>query len=83
MQSLGQAVYRFVCMNSKKGMVGVREESIIEEMASRGYLEPLRERVHDALTQNLTIVSGSVRGPDIVRIRGYYFQKRAYLKLHK
>ena len=51
MQSLGQAVYRYVCSYSRAGQTGVAERAIIREMAARGYLEPLRERVDSALNE--------------------------------
>ncbi len=82
MQSLGQAVYRYVCFHSREGRRGVRAEAIVQEMASRGYLEPLGERVRGALNESLKSVDGEVTGPQVVRINGHYFQKRAYLRLH-
>lgn len=58
MQSLGQAVYRFVCMNSRDGE-GVGKRAIIKEMNSRDYRPPLDERVGDALQGYLN--SGFIR----------------------
>jgi hypothetical protein len=49
MQSLGQAVYRLICLHSQEGRTGIGRQAIVEEMASRGYRPPLRERVEDAL----------------------------------
>lgn len=84
MQSLGQAVYRFICINSRGdniSEIGVRAPVIVEEMTSRGYLEPVRVRVQEILGRDVVRVSGDVTGPDIVRINGRYIQKRAYLRL--
>lgn len=62
MQSLGQAVYRFVCSRSPEG---VCKRTIVEEMASRGYLPPLRERVNGALVRNSNFIA--LRGSRYVK----------------
>jgi hypothetical protein len=46
MQSLGQAVYRFICKYSTEG---VGKRAIAQEMTVRGYLSPVSERVEGAL----------------------------------
>ncbi|MBP7708228.1 hypothetical protein KA107_00965 [Candidatus Pacearchaeota archaeon] len=51
MQSLGQAVYRYVCFHSKERRRGIGEDKIVQEMLHRGYLEPVRERVQKALKE--------------------------------
>jgi hypothetical protein len=83
MQSLNQAVYRHVCYCSQDNRRGVTEEGLTKEMKARGYLEPVADRVRDALVGMLSGVCGAVTGPNIVRIGECYFQKRAYLKSHK
>ncbi len=50
MQSLRQAVYRYICFHSKERRRGIGEENIVREMRSRGYLEPVQERVRTAIT---------------------------------
>ncbi len=59
MQSLGQAVYRFVCSYSTEG---VGKRAIASEMSSRGYLEPIKERVDSALGDYLSMGKIVLRG---------------------
>jgi len=71
MQSLGQAVYRYVCACGIEG-VGVRR--IETEMTSRGYLPPIKERVEGALDEYLHATN-----PRIV-LRGCHYIHKATLE---
>jgi hypothetical protein len=68
MQSLGQAVYRFICKHSPRG---VEKRTIIAEMDSRGYLPPLKERVEGALQEYLVANSPH----SIILRRGRYLKR--------
>jgi len=77
MQSLGQAVYRFICRNSREGGEGVGKRVIVEEMASRGYVEPLKERVEETLQHHLTSDFIALRGRHYVKHEPYWRQSES------
>ena len=56
MQSLQQAVFGYIGYHSREGRSGIGRDAIIEEMRRKGYLEPLFERVDEALRGMLEII---------------------------
>jgi len=70
MQSLGQAVYRYICAHSRNGEWGVGKRVIVSEMVLRGYLHPVRDRVNLALQDYLQMNK-------LVLRKGRYIHKRA------
>lgn len=68
MQSLGQAVYRYICSRTREGE-GASKREIIEEMKNRGYLEPLAKRIDLALQEDSWHIG---------KIRGRFVKKKPY-----